>query len=59
MRPDLGKVDSPAALADFAQKVAKLKADGLRPFEVAQRLGIPRTTMNERLRRYRESRGSR
>jgi DNA-binding NtrC family response regulator len=38
----------------FVKKVQRLEAEGYRKFEIADLLGVPRTTLYARLRRYRE-----
>lgn len=42
-------------LEQFVKKVEKLKAEGLPVYAIMARLGVPRTTLVSRLRRYREA----
>jgi transcriptional regulator of acetoin/glycerol metabolism len=42
-------------LAAFVEKVKRLKGDGMQTGDIARRLGVSRTTLNSRLRRYKES----
>lgn len=53
MRDDIDHIHTPEALAAFFKKVEKLKAEGLPVTVIARRLGVPRTTLNARLRVYR------
>ena len=42
-----------ADLLTFVQKVEKLKSEGLSVTTICLRLGVPRTTLADRLRKYR------
>jgi hypothetical protein len=42
-------------LEKFVQKVEKLKAEGLPTYAIMERLGVPRSTLVLRLKRYRDT----
>lgn len=48
---------SPVERATFVAKVARLKSEGLSTRAVAERLGVPVATLNDRLRKERRSHG--
>ena len=47
------KLNDPAELASFVSKVEKLKSDGMTTRAIAERLGVPVATLNDRLRKFR------
>lgn len=48
----------PVELEKFALKVQKLKAEGLPTYAIMSRLGVPRATLADRMRRYKELKSS-
>jgi DNA-binding NtrC family response regulator len=47
---------TPDEFVAFVKRVERLEAEGYRKFEIADILGVPRTTLYERLRRYHRGR---
>lgn len=48
------KIFDDEALQRFCQRVEEMKAMGHRTWFIADQLGVPKTTINERLRKYRQ-----